>query len=173
MAHKIIRLKSAMPETQEVISQIWKHIADFPAVLFDMPDANLQRQPMWAHVESDSQLLWFFSRQTSPLVQAVRSDSNVANLTVESVDQNFHAFLKGILEEYDRDESFEAKGSHAVAELYPDAINDPELAMLHFTPRSASVWAGEGSFMSFDRDIFESKNGGGQRDLSYHVEFDF
>ena len=170
---KLVNMTNTTPERREVISEIWKNILDSPAVLFDMPYANLHRQPMCAHVDKDSGLIWFLPRKTSPLVLAVRSGSNVAHLTVESADQNFHASLKGTLQEQKAKGHIEANGNQARWERYPYEINDPELTMLCFTPRSAAVWVGSESFMNFGRDLFEAKSSKSRRRLSYHVEFDF
>lgn len=128
---------------------------------------------MWALLDRDNELIWFLSRKTNPLVLAVRSESNIAHLMVESADQNFHASLAGTLQEQEGVGSIGENSNHALAEWYPHGINDPELTLLCFTPRSASVWAGGESFMSFGRDIFGAKNAENRRDQSYHVEFDF
>ena len=164
---------SKEPSTQDVISDLWKHIKDGPSVLLEAGDCDLPKESVLAYADAATSLIWIFCKQQSPIYQATRTKSKPAQLSVVSNDQWFRALLKGTLRQ--RTEPIDAQPfwNQALAGWYLNNHDDPELPVMCFKPLFATITAGRENYMNFGWDLFGAKSVKRHQDSGYHMEINF
>lgn len=133
--------------------QLWDMIESVHAVMLGSGgDAHMQ--PMSPNVARDEKRIWFFTNRDTDIARAAENAPHV-HLCVVGKDQDYHACLRGTLEQQDSPRHVE-RFWNAVAGAWFDGKDDPDLTMLVFTPKDAAVWASTDSSIRFGWEILAS-----------------
>jgi general stress protein 26 len=166
-------MTSKVPARQDAIVELWKHIEQAPSVMLDADDENLPMESVLAYADRINVLIWIFCKQKSPVFQATKSQSKLAHISVISNDQMFRALLKGMLRERSEPADSRPFWNHALAGWYLSNHDDPELPVMCFKPKSATITVGQENYMNFGWDLFGTTGTKRRLDNGYHMEIDF
>jgi general stress protein 26 len=96
--------------------------------------------------EYDGERVWFFTDAKSPKVDEIRRNAKV-NLAYASKDKNTYVSIAGDAR-LNRDKARIAQfWNDALKAFFPKGKDDPDLALIEVTPRTAEYWDGPGSFL--------------------------
>ncbi|MEQ8556921.1 MAG: pyridoxamine 5'-phosphate oxidase family protein [Henriciella sp.] len=136
---------------QDPKEQLFKHLDDLHAVMLGSPDPKQHMQPMAPEVDFDSGEIWFFTRASSDLVEALGRDS--ADVHMCAVEKDYQACLMGELSVERNEEKIEQFWSAPVAAWFEGGKADNDLTMLRFKPKNASIWASDRNPITFAYEI--------------------
>lgn len=127
---------------------LWDALDDVTAGMLVIRGSGQLPQPMAHHCDREARRIWFFTDRRTDLFEALGSGSAGAEFTIVSKDRDFHAAVEGDLREIvDR---------HRARDMWNPMIgawfegpDDPNLAMLAFDPKRASIWASTDSSIAF------------------------
>jgi general stress protein 26 len=133
--------------------QLWEMIESVNAVMLGS-GGDEHMQPMSPNVARDEKRIWFFTNRNTDIARAAASSPHV-HLCVVGADHDYHACLRGTLEQTDSPAHVE-RFWNAVSGAWFDGKDDPDLTMLVFTPTEAAIWASTSSSVRFGWEIFAS-----------------
>jgi general stress protein 26 len=133
----------------EVAQRLAKLVEEIDIAMFTTvgPNGYLVSRPLSTQAASfDGERLWFFVDATSPKVDEIRRNAKV-NVAYASQDRNTYVSLAGdarLSQDRARIASF---WSDALKAYFPRGCDDPDLALIEVSPRTAEYWEGPGSFL--------------------------
>jgi general stress protein 26 len=111
-------------------------------------------QPMTAHFEGANGPLWFYAHRDSGLVHGAEA-SHQAVFHYVGRGHDLYACVHGDLETADAPDVVARFWSEEVERWFPGGPDDPDLALLRFSPSSAQIWlpnhGREPQVIGFDR----------------------
>lgn len=126
-------------DPQDLLDRLWRDLSDLRTGMLGLAADEGHAQPMTAHFEGDHGPLYFYAHRNSRIVQSA-GPTHAAVFHYVGRDHDLYACIHGDLA-VTRDESMiERFWSKEVARWYPQGRNDPDLALLCFTPSSAQIW---------------------------------
>lgn len=131
--------------------QLFKHLDDVHMVMLGSPDREQHMQPMAPELDEETGTIWFYTRKSSDLVKALGDKEDDVHMCV--VEQDYQACLMGSLSVEHDEEKIEKFWSAPVAAWFDGGRSDPDLTMLCFRPKNASIWASEGNPITFAWEI--------------------
>lgn len=136
---------------QEPKEQLFRHLDDLHAVMLGSPDPKQHMQPMAPEVDFDSGEIWFYTRKSSDLVKTLGDGTGDVHMC--AVESDYQACLMGELSvEHDVDK-VDKFWSAPVAAWFEGGKSDPDLTMLRFRPKNASIWASDRNPITFAYEI--------------------
>ena len=122
----------------EVTREFWKHLSDGTTVMLGINDPDQHSQPMTAFVESDLNMVWFFTRDDVDLAVEAKGGKD-ARMIVMSKDHKVYADIRGTLDTARDRTRVERYWGPMVAAWYPEGKDDPHLVLLRFVPEDGQV----------------------------------
>lgn len=105
-------------------------------------------QPMTAHVERETQTLWFYSYNDTDLANHARMGQH-AMFCVESKDNLLQACIGGAMHLERDPERIEKFWNPMVAAWFPEGKKDPRLTLIRFDLEDAKVWFNDQGKIAF------------------------
>ena len=131
--------------------QLFEHLDQLHAVMLGSPDPKQHMQPMAPEVDFESGTIWFFTPKSSDLVKTLGSGQGDVHLC--AVESDYQACLMGTLHVEHNEEKIEKFWSAPVAAWFEGGKNDPDLTMLCFQPKNASIWASDRNPITFAYEL--------------------
>lgn len=139
--------------TQEIVAQFWKELSSDRTAMLGL-DHETGPRPMTAQVEDGRPPIWFFGGMDNDLTQKVMGGETQAYMTFVSKGHTMWASVDGTLALHNDRAVIDRLWNPFVAAWYPNGgKEDPNLALLRFTPSTAKLWR------SNDNGIFEMVKG--------------
>lgn len=131
--------------------QLWKHLEDVRCVMLGSPDHKQHMQPMAPQIEEDAEEIWFFASKASDLVSTLGVGAHDVHMCV--VEKDYQACLQGALRVEMNTNVLERHWNSVVAAWFEGGKSDPDLTMLCFRPKNASIWASSQNPITFAYEI--------------------
>lgn len=152
-------------------AQFWDEAGQVSAGMLGIEGAPLHFQPMAPHVEPEQNRVWFFSKKDSDLVAHV-GEGRRAHFVVVGQNHDYYACCAGALEQVIDESKVEELWSTVVAAWF-SGQNDPNLALLRFTPMDGEVWASSGNALHFGWEVLKSNVTDDTPDIGEHRSVTF
>ncbi len=131
--------------------QLFRHLDDLHMVMLGSPDPAQHMQPMAPQVEEETGTIWFYTSKSSELVKTLGSGGGDVHMC--AVEKDYQACLMGELRVDHDDKRIEKFWSAPVAAWFEGGKTDPDLTLLRFTPKNASIWASDKNPITFAYEI--------------------
>lgn len=132
--------------------QLWSEIDAIHAGMLGIEGAPMHMQPMAPHADPKTNTVWFFSRNDTDLVQAIRPGTR-AHFCVVGKDHDYHACLTGVIEVRKDPAKIDEYWSAVTAAWYEHGKTDPHLTLLALHVDDAEIWASTDSSLKFGWEI--------------------
>ena len=151
---------------------LWKELGAVRAGMLGVVGSGQHMQPMAHHVDEAGGRIWFLTSRGTDLFRAVGPGST-AHFCVILKDQDVHACLSGPLTAEMDPARLDAMWTPFNAAWF-EGRDDPDLAMLALTLKSAAIWASTDSTARFAYEIARANLTDEAPDVGVHnvVEFD-
>ena len=126
----------------QATQQLWSQLEAVPTGLLWVPGSGQHPQPMSHFTDSDNGSLWFITSSDTDLFEAVGTGTEAA-FTLQSVGNDYHASLKGMLVPFEDGTKLDEYWSFSAAAWFEMGRDDPKVRLLRFVPGEAAVWASE------------------------------
>ena len=152
--------------------QLFKHLDDVHMVMLGSPDPKQHMQPMAPQLDEEDGTIWFYTYKSSDLVKALGADDSDVQMCV--VEDDYQACLSGSLSVEQDEKKIEEFWTAKVAAWFDGGQHDPELTMLCFRPKNASIWAEEGNPITFAWEVARANvkdrtpDVGGRTSVNFH-----
>ena len=124
----------------DLLSRFWRDLADLRTGMLGLATEHEgHAQPMTAHFEGEQGPLWFYAHAHSRIALAAER-SHAAVFHYIGRKHDLYACIHGEVTMTGDQRAIEHFWSEEVARWYPNGRNDPDLALLRFTPSSAQIW---------------------------------
>jgi general stress protein 26 len=128
-------------DPQDLLSRFWRDLSDLKTGMLGLATEHEgHAQPMTAHFEGQHGPLWFYAHRQSRIALAVEAQSHPAVFHYMGRTHDLYACIHGEVVMSDDEAAIARFWSDEVARWYPQGRNDPDLALLSFTPTSAEIW---------------------------------
>jgi general stress protein 26 len=153
--------------------QLWEELEDVRAGMLGVEGAGQHLQPMAPQLDPEGKRIWFFTKQSSDLVQTVGAGKR-AHFAIVGEDHDYHACLAGQLMVNKDRERIQTYWNTVVAAWF-NGKDDPELTMLEFQLSDAMVWAWASSSnpVAFGWEIVKSNLTSGEPDVGVRTHIGF
>lgn len=131
---------------------IWDELDRVPAGMLGIEGSGMDLQPMSPNLDIPTKSIWFFTRRSSDLAQAISAGAR-AVFCVVGKDHDFHLTMKGPITVDKDPRRVEEYWNSVVEAWYQEGQNDPDLTLLHFRPSECSLWASTGNVLTFGWEI--------------------
>lgn len=131
--------------------QLFHHLDDLHMVMLGSPDSGQHMQPMAPEVDHEAGRIWFFTSKSSDLVKALGDGE--ADVQMCAVEKDYQACLSGAISVEHDEKKIEQFWSAPVAAWFEGGKADPDLTMLCFQPKNASIWASDRNPITFAYEI--------------------
>jgi len=131
--------------------QLFSHLDDLHMVMLGSPDPAQHMQPMAPEVDHETGTVWFYTRKSSDLVKALGGGTGDVHMC--AVEKDYQACLMGELSVSHDEAKIEQFWSAPVAAWFEGGKTDPDLTMLRFRPKDASIWASDRNPITFAYEI--------------------
>lgn len=118
----------------------WNEMQDVHAAMFGVGAAR--HVPMSPYADEGSGSIWFITAQGTDLVEAAARPSEASLIVTGSGD--FHARVEGTAVGVENRAKLEELWN-PIAGSWFDGIDDPDIRLIRFTPRTAEVWTTSGA----------------------------
>jgi general stress protein 26 len=146
---------------------------DVRAGMLGLSDARDGMQPMTHFPDGDAGVIWFISSIKTDLVRGVGTGAD-AEYCLIGKGQDVHISLQGRLSQVHDSAKLKALWSPMVGAWFEGGPDDPEVALLCFTPKSAEVWASDVGVLRFGYEMARATMDDDHRpDLGAHAAFSF
>ena len=127
-------------DPQDLLERFWRDLSDLRTGMLGLAaEHEGHAQPMTAHFDGEQGPLYFYAHRNSRIAQAAeRSLPAVFHYVGRKHD--LYACVHGDVVMSDDAGAIERFWSEEVARWYPHGRDDPDLALLRFTPLSAQIW---------------------------------
>jgi general stress protein 26 len=135
--------------TPRTARRLAKLVEDIDIAMFTTvgPGGYLVSRPLSTQAASfDGERLWFFVDATSPKVEEIRRNRKV-NVAYASKDRNTYVSLAGDARLARDPALIDRFWNDALKAFFPKGKDDPDLALIEVSPRTAEYWDGPGSFL--------------------------
>ena len=127
-------------DPRDLLARFWRDLADLRTGMLGLATEHEgHAQPMTAHFEGEHGPLWFYAHAHSRIALAAAT-SHAAVFHYVGRKHDLYACIHGEVVTTSDDTAIGRFWSDEVARWYPNGRNDPELALLCFTPSSAQIW---------------------------------
>jgi general stress protein 26 len=127
-------------DPQDLLKRFWRELGDVRTGMLGLAqESDGHAQPMTAHFDDEQGPLWFYAHKSSRIAQSADT-GQPAVFNYVGKDHDLYACVHGeVVVSQDRS-AIERFWSEEVARWYPGGRDDPDLAILCFTPSSAQIW---------------------------------
>lgn len=132
--------------------QLWSEIDAVHAGMLGIEGSSMHMQPMAPHADPKTNTVWFFSRNDTDLVQAIRPGTR-AHFCVVGKEHDYHACLAGVIEVRKDSAKIDEYWSAVTAAWYEHGKTDPHLTLLALHVDDAEIWASTDSSLKFGWEI--------------------
>ena len=127
-------------EPQDLLSRFWRDLKDLRTGMLGLAtEAEGHAQPMTAHFEGEHGPLWFYAHRQSRIAMAAEQ-RHPAVFHYVGRKHDLYACVHGEVVLTEDPRVVQRFWSEEVARWYPQGRNDPDLALLCFSPSSAQIW---------------------------------
>lgn len=127
-------------DPRELLARFWRDLADLRTGMLGLATEHEgHAQPMTAHFEGEHGPLWFYAHAHSRIALAAET-SHAAVFHYVGRKHDLYACIHGEVVTTSDETAIGRFWSDEVARWYPNGRNDPDLALLCFTPSSAQIW---------------------------------
>lgn len=127
--------------------QLLDEIRNSRCVMLGSPNPDHHMQPMAPQVDQDTNIIYFYSDNSSELGKAVIKTP--AQVHMCHIEDDYQACVRGMLYPHYDKNTIDEYWSTIVSSWYPEGKTDPKMLMLKFIPNSAHVWASDKSTIGF------------------------
>lgn len=150
------------------LQQLWDVMDGVHAGMLGVQESGQHMQPMAPFVEKESNSIWFYTKDDSDLVKAVRTNDR-AHFCVIGKDHDYHACLSGTIDEVKSREHIEKFWSPMVSAWFDGGKDDPSLTMLRLRLDDVAIWASTDSTLRFGWEMAKANLTGKEPDLGVHT----
>lgn len=136
-----------MPTPQELEAELWRKLKSDMTVMLGTRDQF--PRPMTAQIEDDAERgpIWFFTARDTDLARSL-SGAAPSLFTFCSKGHDLHATVVGTLRIDDDRAVIERLWNRYVEAWFEGGIDDPNLVLLRFDPKSAEIWEDASSVLA-------------------------
>lgn len=102
--------------------------------------------------------IWFFSRRSCAKTREIERLPQ-ANVTAQSSDRQSFLSLSGTIAIVESRAKMDSLWNDAVAEWFPEGVEDPDLVLLRMDIESAELWNAPGPVVTYVRHLVEVLSG--------------
>lgn len=132
--------------------QLWDEITAVHAGMLGLEGTHKHFQPMAPNIDRKTNTIWFFTRNDTDLVRAIRAGSR-AHFCVVGKSHDYHACLSGVLEIRPDRAKIDEYWSAVTAAWFEHGKDDPALTMIALRVDDAEIWASTDSSLKFGWEI--------------------
>lgn len=156
----------------DALNQFWGEIGKVTAVMLGLQGRQQHLQPMYPFPDSETGEIWFLSKKDAELVKDI-GEGQRAIFAVVGSNHDYHASCLGALQQVIDPSKVDELWSANVAAWYEKGKEDPNIALLRFTPIDAEIWASSSNLITFGWEIFKSNLSEKTPDVGVrnHLEF--
>lgn len=133
-------------------AQLWDEIDHIHAGMLGLMGSDMHMQPMAPNADRKRNMIWFYTKTDSHLVQSLRPGSR-AHFCVVGKDHDYHACLSGTLTEIKDPAKIDEYWNSVVAAWYEGGKSDPKLTMIALSLDDGEIWASTDSTLKFGWEI--------------------
>lgn len=157
--------------------QLWNAIDDKKIGMLGLAEGHGRHmQPMTAHIEPETQSLWFFTYLDTELSAAIHQETDGLTpgmFCIESDDRHLYACIAGTLRlEHDMGR-IEKYWGPMTAAWFPEGKRDPRLTMIRFDMQDAHVWYMDKSRLGYLFEIVKANLTSSMPNIGTHAPVKF
>jgi general stress protein 26 len=131
-------------DPKDLLTRFWRDLTDLRTGMLGLATEHEgHAQPMTAHFEGEHGPLWFYAHHESRIALAAEH-GHAAVFHYVGREHDLYACVHGEISNTHDEAAIARFWSEEVARWYPKGRNDPDLALLCFTPSSAQIWLPSG-----------------------------
>lgn len=158
----------------EAEKRLWKALEDTRTGMLGVVDGSEPQhfQPMTGFEESETNRLWFYTRDDTDLARSIGAGRR-AMYTVVTKDQKVYACLRGELTVQQDRARIDKYWNPVVAAWYPEGKDDPHLTLLCLELEDARLWLNDKGPVLFMYEVAKANvtktfpDSGERRDVSF------
>ncbi|SIQ69655.1 General stress protein 26 [Paracoccus thiocyanatus] len=155
--------------TEDRRKEFWDRLEDIRAGMLEVGGAFL---PMSHNIEPEDGNLWFITARGTAMAQAAGQQAETRYIVSDN-SESLYAEIRGRLDVSQDRQKLDEVWNAVASTWFEEGKDDPDLVLVRMTPRSAEVWLGPASGMSFLFEMVKAKVKGDKPDYGDQFSLKF